>query len=89
MKIKERYVFFKEGFINSVSRLLRVPVHNLSKFGSTVRKRYVSCWPINSPALEPDVVLIEYGGNDCDFNWDEVAKNPEADHQPQGHTRGL
>ena len=24
----------------------------------------------------PDIVLIEVGGNDCNFNWDEVAKHP-------------
>ncbi len=79
---KKRYVFFKEGFITGVSRLLRVPVHNLSKFGSTVVNG-MSLLADKFSALEPDVVLIEYGGNDCDFNWDEVAKKPEADHQPQ------
>jgi lysophospholipase L1-like esterase len=79
---KKRYVFFKEGFISGISRLLRVPVHNLSKFGSTVVNG-MSLLADKFSTLEPDVVLIEYGGNDCDFNWDEVAKRPEADHQPQ------
>ena len=27
--------------------------------------------------LNPDLVLIEYGGNDCDYKWDEVARRPE------------
>jgi lysophospholipase L1-like esterase len=30
----------------------------------------------------PDYVLIEIGGNDCNFRWDEVALHPEADHEP-------
>jgi lysophospholipase L1-like esterase len=79
---KKRYVFYKEGFINGVSSLLKVPVHNLSKFGSTV-KSGMSLLAEKFSALEPDIVLIEYGGNDCDFDWDDVAKRPEADHQPR------
>ena len=30
----------------------------------------------------PDIVLIEVGGNDCNFNWDEVAKHPDSKHEP-------
>ncbi|MFD1677400.1 SGNH/GDSL hydrolase family protein [Alicyclobacillus fodiniaquatilis] len=33
-------------------------------------------------ALQPDVVLVEIGGNDCNFRWGEVAASPEANHQP-------
>ena len=28
-------------------------------------------------------VLIEFGGNDCDFDWRKVANNPKYDHQPK------
>ena len=30
----------------------------------------------------PDMVLISVGGNDCNFYWDQVAENPEGDHEP-------
>jgi lysophospholipase L1-like esterase len=30
----------------------------------------------------PNYVLIGVGGNDCNFNWEEVAKNPEKKHEP-------
>lgn len=33
-------------------------------------------------ALHPDCVLIEVGGNDCNFRWDEVAKRPDEEHDP-------
>lgn len=79
---KKRYVFSKEGFINGVSRLLKVPVHNLSKFGNTILNGKTMLAD-KFTGLDPDVVLIEFGGNDCDFNWDDVAERPEADHQPQ------
>ncbi|WP_419880474.1 SGNH/GDSL hydrolase family protein [Peribacillus sp. B-H-3] len=29
----------------------------------------------------PDYVIIEIGGNDCDFAWADVAKDPDGEHQ--------
>ncbi|MGE6259146.1 SGNH/GDSL hydrolase family protein [Heyndrickxia sporothermodurans] len=31
---------------------------------------------------KPDYTIIGVGGNDCNFNWDEVAKHPEEQHTP-------
>lgn len=31
---------------------------------------------------QPDYVLIEIGGNDCNFRWDEVALRPDDEHEP-------
>ncbi|MGD6818006.1 SGNH/GDSL hydrolase family protein [Metabacillus sp. 84] len=31
---------------------------------------------------EPDYAIIGIGGNDCNFDWKEVTKNPEAEHLP-------
>lgn len=25
---------------------------------------------------------MEFGGNDCDFNWPEVARCPQGEHRP-------
>lgn len=33
-------------------------------------------------AEKPDYTIIGVGGNDCDFQWDEVAEQPEKEHQP-------
>ncbi|WP_010304409.1 SGNH/GDSL hydrolase family protein [Kurthia senegalensis] len=33
-------------------------------------------------AEHPDVTLLEIGGNDCVFNWQEVANAPDDVHQP-------
>lgn len=35
------------------------------------------------PRLAPDYVLIEFGGNDCDFDWNAVAESPASDHRPK------
>ncbi|MBM6616970.1 SGNH/GDSL hydrolase family protein [Bacillus suaedaesalsae] len=31
---------------------------------------------------KPDYVIIEIGGNDCDFSWSEVSENPTKFHEP-------
>ena len=79
---KKRYTPFKDGFIKGISQILQVPVHNLSKFGTTLLygKELLTS---KFTEFNPDVVLIEYGGNDCDFKWDEIAKMPNCSHQPQ------
>lgn len=33
-------------------------------------------------SLTPNYVLIEIGGNDCNFFWDQVAQRPEDEHEP-------
>ena len=35
----------------------------------------------NNP--QTDIILLEYGGNDCDFDWDQVAKKKSKNHQPK------
>ena len=33
--------------------------------------------------LQPgDIVILEYGGNDSNYRWDEIAQSPHPDHEP-------
>ncbi len=79
---KERYIFSKEGFIKRLAQKLRPEVFDFSKYGSTTEygKKLID---EKFHELAPDLVLIEYGSNDCDFNWDDVAADPLKDHQPK------
>lgn len=78
---KKRYIFSKNGFIRRLKSIIRPSVHDLSKFGTT--SGYGQELLTEKLAdLNPDLVLIEYGGNDCDYKWDEVAEDPMAVHLP-------
>ena len=58
-------------------------VTSYALFGSTIAKGQ-SLVRRHAKAVEAaDVVVLEYGGNDSDFAWDEIAAQPEATHAPK------
>lgn len=79
---KSKYVILENNYINLLQNKLNGIIRNTARFGNTIIKG-VSKLKADVLSDDPDIVLIEYGGNDCDFNWDEVSKNPNADHQPK------
>lgn len=57
-------------------------VINCSYFGSTIEKGIQRIKYTVEGNVEADLAIIEYGGNDCDFHWKEIACAPENDHEP-------
>lgn len=80
-KSKDKYVLSKESYANLLQNSLKGTIDNIAKFGSTILKG-IDRLQRELKKVRPDVVVIEFGGNDCDFNWDEVAENPYIDHYP-------
>jgi lysophospholipase L1-like esterase len=79
---KGKYAVLETSYVALVQRRLKGIVQNASRFGNTI-VRGLGKLGREIEKGQPDVVLIEYGGNDCDFAWDEVAAHPEAEHEPQ------
>ncbi|MBE5743061.1 MAG: SGNH/GDSL hydrolase family protein [Clostridiales bacterium] len=72
---------------NAVSlfeRELGVKVDNRSIYGQSLKRIYerglIDTYLNNVDTSARNVVVIELGGNDADFNWREVASNPKYDH---------
>ncbi|MBK1813767.1 SGNH/GDSL hydrolase family protein [Clostridium sp. YIM B02505] len=78
---KSKYTNIKDCFVNLVSSSINGTVYNAGRFGNTIR-RGISKIYSDVIKRSPDIVLIEFGGNDCDFNWKDVAENPNAEHEP-------
>ena len=58
-------------------------LENHSKFGCTVTKAWEFVkkkFSNNTPA--PEVIFMDFGGNDCDFKWNEINDTPLAVHDP-------
>jgi len=78
---KRRYAYTKYGYVETVAAAKKIEVENYSRFGATVRWG----WEALKTKLSfssADAVLIEFGGNDCDYNWEEIAVAPEQHHDP-------
>ncbi|MCI1943953.1 SGNH/GDSL hydrolase family protein [Clostridium luticellarii] len=77
-----RYSNLKNCFANLVGRHIKGTVCNSGRFGSTI-KRGIKKMYNDVIKKTPDIVLIEFGGNDCDFNWEDIAKDPDSNHKPK------
>lgn len=56
-------------------------VINRSRFGSTICKAMARIEKDSTlPCAEPEVALLEFGGNDCDYDWAAISADPESEH---------
>jgi len=78
---KSRYATLKENFTSIVENKIKGPVYNAGKFGNTIMRGALKMYN-DVIKKSPDIVLVEFGGNDCDYKWDEIAKNPEMEYKP-------
>ena len=79
---RSKYVILEDNYVSLMQSKLKGVVRNTARFGNTLIKGIGN---LKKDILKekPDFVLIEYGGNDCDFHWNEIANNPEAEHNPK------
>ena len=59
-----------------------VEIKNYSKFGCTTDRALQNLPGILENDANTNVVLLELGGNDCDYNWNEVCADPRRIHNP-------
>lgn len=75
---KNRHGLLKNCFAHQLADIFSLTVTNYAKFGCTVTKGLELLKKHLSQVRDYDYVVLEFGGNDCDFDWAEVAKAPEA-----------
>lgn len=57
-------------------------VINRSRMGATVVRGLQILESTIEECDADSVVLLEYGGNDCDYDWEPIATDPDATHLP-------
>ncbi len=80
-----KYKVMKNNSISSFAEITGCSVKNNAYFGMTSTKALNRMKTIIEKQClnKNDIVIIEYGGNDCDFNWGEISNEPDANHQPK------
>jgi lysophospholipase L1-like esterase len=79
----QKYFCAKDNFVSLFCEDSDVAYANFSKFGCTVTKgeKIVSLHP--ESIATADFTVLEFGGNDSDFNWNEISEDPDAHHEPK------
>ena len=78
-----RYVISNNIDTVYLAKKHRLSISNRSSFGCTVTRGYNVVKRFLEQGGSCDVVIMDFGGNDCDFNWKEIAENPYAHHDPR------
>lgn len=76
------YSMLEDNYVSLVQKRSRSIIRNVSRFGNTL-SRGTGRLTREIEAEKPDIVLIEYGGNECDFDWVDIAAHPESPHEPK------
>lgn len=77
-----KYKFLKNSAVSLFTKTFPIRVDNRSRFGTTAPRALEAMRKSLTGTDESELILLEFGGNDCDYNWAEVSKDPYADHQP-------
>lgn len=70
------------GFATRCRKKLGIEVDNFARFGSTVAQGMKFVNRYTEKIKASDYVLFEYGGNDCNYKWEEISHKPDAVHTP-------
>ena len=71
-----RYIFAKESAARLFALDGGMEVDNLASFGCTVTKGEDMLQKCGPRIGDYDYTVLEFGGNDCDFDWKSVSDDP-------------
>lgn len=79
------YKVSKNRFSNICEEVLGISVENKAKFGSTINvgKQIIYKNIDLIKETKSIYVVMEFGGNDCDYNWKEISEDPDKEYHPK------
>lgn len=80
--VLKKYTLLRNSFANRIAGSFPVSIRNYSKFGCTVTKGLETLRRHSGELSKYDYTVLEFGGNDCDYNWAEISAAPEQEHLP-------
>lgn len=71
------------GFISMLEGKCGIKVQNFTRFGQTIGKGLAMLERKADKVKGTKAVFLEFGGNDCDFDWKAIALDPQGFHAPK------
>ena len=78
---RRRYTRLEENNAVNVLENFGLDIRNNTKFGLTAPKARDLMERALNKGMDSQVAVMEFGGNDCDFNWREVSEHPDVEHK--------
>lgn len=78
-----KYHSTTNSFVNLFADSKQFLINNFSIFGCTVTKGLQIFLRQHEKIHTSDIILTEFGGNDCDFDWAAIANDPTAHYTPK------
>jgi len=79
---RKRHAYCKTTAVDIAANRLGIEIINRSKFGCTAPQGMEMMERDVTEGIVCDTAVIEFGGNDCNFDWAAVSEHPEAQHLP-------
>ncbi|MGM9837603.1 MAG: SGNH/GDSL hydrolase family protein [Paludibacteraceae bacterium] len=80
---ENHYSILDTGFVDQCANELQLDIQNFSRMGSTVTRGLQILEQRKEAVAQSDITVLEYGGNDSDFFWTDIAETPEKRHIPK------
>ena len=80
---RNRYTIANNNLVKQLAEMYDCSVTNLSKFGNTVTDGLARFEKQKDSLAECKTVIMDFGGNDSDFLWQEISAAPDELHQPK------
>ena len=77
---RKRHAYSKTTAAEIAADRLNIEVINRSKFGCTAPEGMEIMERDMASGITGTTALIEFGGNDCNFDWAAVSERPDAEH---------
>lgn len=73
----------EDSSLNLAQKSLGFEMDNQSVFGNVIAKGQRKLSKMLERGETADLCIVEFCGNDCDYDWAVVSENPDAPHEPR------
>jgi len=80
--VNKKYYVNNNINLEMLSKKYSIQIKNYSSFGCTVLKGSDLLKKRLEKNIGCDAIIMDYGGNDCDYNWKAISDNPDGNHFP-------
>ncbi len=79
---RKRHAYSKTTAASIAAQKLGIQIINRAKFGCTAKQGLELLERDVEEGVFGDAALIEFGGNDCNFDWAAISAHPDETHLP-------